>query len=107
MIEITILVFLILLLIKPLAKERGENLSKWVFITVGVWFGTEVIVGAAILLILRWRGIQISEADLLIVSIPMSVTLNLFAAIATYFVIRALRKKPIPETPTAPAEQLT
>lgn len=98
MIEITVLVFLILLLIKPLTQERGESVFKWSLITVGAWVGAEILAGTALLLTLYGlarMGIRVPQSASLVLSIVCYLLIIAAAASAATLVVRALRRKPL------------
>ncbi|MBS1808440.1 MAG: hypothetical protein JST84_09635 [Acidobacteria bacterium] len=93
MIEITFFVFLILLVIKPLAKERGEGLMKWILLAVGAWLGTAVLFVTVLYLLLR-QGMRL-QLNLTTI-LPLVILFYLTTVSATFwFVIRPLRKKPV------------
>ncbi|MFN7927543.1 MAG: hypothetical protein U0Y68_06295 [Blastocatellia bacterium] len=97
MIEITVLVFLILLLIKPLTQERGESMLKWSLITVVAWVGAEIVAGGVLmglLYALARVGVRIPPSATLAMLIIYYVLIIAAAAGAAALVVRALRRKP-------------
>lgn len=92
MIEITVLVFLILLFIKPLAQERGESVLKWSLLTIGAWVGAELLMGAIVGLILMWRRMPLQSTVAVILIVILVYSAAICAALLT---VRALRRKPL------------
>ncbi len=103
MIEIIFLVFLILFLIRPLAKARRESLWKWILLSIGVWVGTEVIFILGFYLLLR-RGVFPPLTTGTIIAIVVLLYVTTLAT--TLSVIYALWKKPLVTDSVTPVEPL-
>lgn len=104
MIEITVLVFLILLFIKPQAQERGESVLKWSLFAIGAWVGAELLMGATIGLILLWRRTPLQSTAAIILIVILVYTAAICAAL---LVVGALRRKPLASAPVAASEQVS
>jgi hypothetical protein len=104
MIEITVLVFLILLFIKPQAQERGESVLKWSLFTVAAWVGAELFMGMMIGLILMWRKMPLQSTAAIILIVILVYTAAICAAL---LVVGALRRKPLAAAPVAASEQIS